>query len=118
MRAAMAQQMALKQKNRQHGVSTSSRKSFFQRTPAFIYWAAQAALQELQAMPADNSPAYAEDSTQPVPLDPSAASSGQAAAAVRPPGGGFTDVGPHAACKPKATTWPVLQSMIKASTLY
>jgi hypothetical protein len=111
MHAAMEQQKDLQKENMEQGISGGN-KSHFQRTPAFVYSAIQAALLECQAMAAGSSSAHAEDSTQFGQLDPSAE---QGSGIFPAPRGGFSDVGPHAAGKPKPTTWPLLQSMIKAS---
>ena len=73
-------------------------ESYFQRTPAFVASAIQAALGAL----AQAAPAHEQDPgdvAMSVPL--------------APPTGGFTDVGQHSKQKPKPTTWPLLQAMMK-----
>lgn len=101
MHSIIQKQQALKQKEKQQGVKRY--RSHFQRTPAFIQSALQAALATLAAR------AQQEQSA--------AGGMGQEVAEVPfpPPKGGFTDVGLHTGGQPKATAWPVLQSMVKVS---
>lgn len=98
MHAIIQQQHALKQKEKA-GKLEGKRRSHFQRTPAFIHSVVQAALAALAAgqKPGGSSASVGDQDTVPFP----------------PPRGGFTDVGKHTGGNPKATSWPLLQSMIK-----
>lgn len=101
MHAIIQQQQALKQKEKA-GKLEGKRRSHFQRTPAFIHSAVQAALAALaadQEAGGGSSGAFSAGDQATVPFPP--------------PRGGFTDVGKHTGGNPKATSWPLLQSMIK-----
>lgn len=105
MHAVIQEQKALKQEEKKKGLHGA--KSCYQCTLAFILSAVQAALAQCMNMPGDSSTAHVQLS--------SFLGSPKAKQAFPPPRGGFTDVGLHTGGEPKATTWPVLQSMIKAS---
>lgn len=94
MHAAISKQQALKQKEKTEGIAATGRRSHFQRTPAFIQSAVQYALKQVR-----------RDEQQQL--------GGEHDAEFPPPRGGFTDVGQHTGGKPKATTWPLLQSVVK-----
>jgi hypothetical protein len=106
MHAAIQEQKALKQEEKKglHGGT----KSCYQCTPAFILSAIQVALAQCVQAAGDNSTSGAQLS--------SFLGGSKAKQPFPPPRGGFTDVGLHTGGQPKATTWPVLQSMIKASS--
>ena len=89
MHSIIRQQQAKKQEEKQN--PSGGRKSHFQRTPAFIHSAVQAALRAVSSQQMSSS--------TPFP----------------PPRGGFTDVGLHTGGKARATSWPLVQSMIKVS---
>lgn len=101
MHKIIRKQQALKQKDKGKGVTSG--RSDFQRTPAFIQSAVQAALEALAAQ------AQLEQHR--------AGGTGQAVGEVPfpSPKGGFTDVGLHTGSQPKATAWPVLKSMVEVS---
>lgn len=86
MHEIIKQQSDLKQREKQKGCKgQTSARSHFQRTPAFVHSAVQAALEVMS----------------------------KTAVSFPPPRGGFTDVGKHTGSEPRATTWAVLQAVLK-----
>jgi hypothetical protein len=85
------------------------RQSHFQRMPAFIMSVIKAALSLLPADPETG--ASAGDGGSRGPLQQGL----DTVINITPPRGGFTDVGKHTGADPKATSWPVLQSVIQVS---
>lgn len=110
MHSIIQEHRSRKQKEKQKGVDNSNR-SHYQRTPAFILSAVEAALATIAAdvQPADES---LEDF-----LDIQESEGVSAAVPLNPPRGGCPDVGPHTGSKPLATTWVVLQGVIKVRRL-
>jgi hypothetical protein len=113
MRMLVKQQQELKLKPKDKGKPEGQQqRSYFQRTPAFIVSVITAALSRLQASTETDTSAgdgVSKGSQQ--------QKFSGAAISFTPPRGGFTDVGRHSDAPPKATSWPVLQSVFQVCLL-
>lgn len=105
MHTIIKQQQQLKAADKQ--TPGGQRRSHFQRTPAFIESVIAAALSLLSEDPETGS--SADDGGSRGVLQQRS----DAVISITPPRGGFTDVGRHTGSCPKATSWPVLQSVFQ-----
>lgn len=108
MHMVIKQQQELKLKPKDKGkIEGQQQRSCFQRTPAFIVSVVTAALSTVQASTKTDTSAENWVSRGMLQQDSGSGIS------FTPPRGGFTDVGRHSDAPPKATSWPVLQSVFQ-----
>ena len=108
MHMVIKQQQELKLKPKDKGKPEGQQqRSYFQRTPAFIVSVVTAALSIVQASTETDTSAENGVSRGMLQQDSGSGIS------FTPPRGGFTDVGRHSDAPPKATSWPVLQSVLQ-----